>query len=91
VRRFFLRFRERVIKSYPTLFGDQDKRADFDEQSQFNTQWGWYNSIYQLAKGDVQQFDAVTRLPLKQTLTYLTYETQKARIEKRMMEKSLRR
>ena len=89
-RVFFLSFRERVIKQYPVLFGDADDKEaeqkaeeDFSERGQFAKQWGWYTSIYAVARGDITKFDEVTGYGLHQCLTYLTFEKQKTEIEQR--------
>ena len=81
---FFLDFRKRINKGYPALFGEEDEQADendFSESTQFSKRWGWYQSIYAIAKGNLERFDAVTELPLHQCLTYLTFEKQKLAVE----------
>jgi hypothetical protein len=87
-----LEFRKRIIDSYAYLFGtaDKDEQEDaneFSEQAQFGKQWGWYQSIYALAQGDVTRFDTVTGYRLTQCLTYLTFEKQKQEIEQRQLNK----
>ncbi len=82
---FFLSFKGRVVESYPKLFKDGGDGDGFSAEEQFNKQWGWYNSIYQLAGGNIAKFDEVTKLPLFQCLTYLTYEKQKNEIEMRKL------
>ena len=74
---FFLSFRERIIEEYPDLFGGESASEGFDEQAQFGARWGWYSSIYALAKGDIGRFDEVSQLPLRKCLTYLVFEKQK--------------
>jgi len=93
---FFLQFRKRVIDGYPELFGEADEDGqepinDFSETTQFAKRWGWYQSIYALAKGDVTRFDEVTALRLTKCLTYLTFEKQKNEIEQRQLQRQLRR
>ena len=87
---FFLRFRERVAKGYPSLFRtttDEQGLSDFSETAQFTARWGWYQSLYSLAKGDVTKFDEVTKLPALMALTYLEFEAQKTEIENRKLKK----
>jgi hypothetical protein len=95
---FFLQFRKRVTSSYSELFGEADEDGeqsrsvdDFSETSQFARQWGWYQSLYALAKGDVTKFDEITGYQLTKCLTYLTFEKQKNEIERRQLERQLRR
>jgi hypothetical protein len=84
-----LDFRTRVTGSFDALFGDGDQEGEneYSESAQFGKQWGWYQSIYALSKGDVLKFDAVTRQPLYKCLTLLTFEKQKAEIEIRQIKK----
>jgi hypothetical protein len=90
-----LDFRKRITDGYDSLFriGDIDESqgiGDFSEGTQFQKQWGWYQSIYALAKGDVCKFDEVTRMGLLKCLTYLTFEKQKNEIEQRQLNKYLK-
>jgi hypothetical protein len=84
---FFLDFRKRVIKRYPKLYGDgtnkdeEGRILDFDARTQFGKKWGWYSSIYGLAKGDLTKYDEVTKYGLFKCLTYLSFEAEKNEIE----------
>jgi hypothetical protein len=87
--------RKRIVAKYDSLFriGDSEESegiGDFSEGAQFAKQWGWYQSIYALAKGDVTKFDEVTELGLLKCLTYLTFEKQKVEIEQRQLNKYLK-
>ena len=64
---FFLSFRERVVESYDSLFGGSSEQG-LDSTSNFGTKWGWYQSIYAIAQGDVTKFKNITKLPLFQCL-----------------------
>jgi hypothetical protein len=91
-----LDFRKRVTNGYPELFREGDEEGsepvnDFSETTQFAKRWGWYQSIYALAKGDVTRFDEVTELRLTKCLTYLVFEKQKNDIERRQFERNLKR
>jgi len=90
-----LEFRKRITNGYDSLFRTRDSEepegiGDFSEATQFSKQWGWYQSIYALAKGDVTKFDEVTRMGLLKCLTYLTFEKQKNEIEQRQLNKYLK-
>jgi hypothetical protein len=87
-----LDFRKRIIGSYSQLFGEADEEEqgynnDFSETAQFAKQWGWYQSIYAIAKGDITRFDEITGYRLSMCLTYLTFEKQKNEIEQRQLNK----
>lgn len=90
---FFLRFRERVIDSFPSLFGESDEEGgeQLTATGGFGAKWGWYQSIYGLAKGDITKFDEVTKEPVFKCLTYLTFEKEKNELETRMIQKSMKR
>ena len=53
----------------------------------FGEKWGWYQSIYTLAKGDVRRFDEVTELALHHCLTFLMFEKEKNELEAKMIKK----
>ena len=87
-----MEFRKRITDSYAYLFGtankdEQEDTNEFSEQAQFGKQWGWYQSIYALAQGDLTRFDTVTSYRLTMCLTYLTFEKQKQEIEQRQLDK----
>ena len=90
-----MEFRKRITDGYDSLFRTRDSEepeglGDFSEGTQFSKQWGWYQSIYALAKGDVTKFDEVTTMGLLKCLTYLTFEKQKNEIEQRQLNKYLK-
>ena len=83
---FFLRFRDRVIDSFPSLFGDGNREeSDLTSQGGFGTKWGWYQSIYALAGKDVSRIDKVTKIPLHQCLIWLEFEKEKNELEQKMI------
>ena len=92
VQVFFLEFRKRLIKRYEFLFGttnDEEPNdvGQYSETYQFAKTWGWYQSIYALAQGDITRFEAITNYKLTQCLQYLTFEKQKQEIEQRQLNK----
>jgi hypothetical protein len=89
-----LEFRKRITTSYDGLFRENDEQeaeSDFSETTQFGKRWGWYSSIYALAKGDVTRFNEVTRQPLTKCLTLLTFEKEKQEIEQRKIDRIMKR
>ena len=80
-RVFFLEFKQRVIDGYPNLFGEGGEQNEYSESYQFGSKWGWYQSIYSLAKGDVTRLDEVTEVGLFKALTMLSFEKEKHDIE----------
>ena len=89
---FFLQFRDRVVDSFPQLFtGGNQESQDLSASGGFGKKWGWYQSIYGLAKGDITKFDTVTAEPLFKCLMYLTFEKEKNEIESSMIKKAMKR
>jgi hypothetical protein len=78
---FFLQFRQRIIESYDSLFGEGHGGTEYSAVGIFNSRYGWYSSLYALSQGDITRFDSITRLPINQCLTYLTFEKEKNKIE----------
>ena len=73
-----MEFRNRIVESYDSLFtvsGGLDARANF------GAKWGWYQSVYALADGDVTKFDEITELNVNTCLLMLTFKKEKADIE----------
>jgi hypothetical protein len=88
---FFLRFREGITGSYTEIFGaTTQERGYATARDAFAKKWGWYQSIYALAKGDVRNFNTVTELPLYQCLNYLAFEKEKIDIEQQELKKAYR-
>ena len=71
----FLQFKQGVTGNYPELFEQGSTQSDeYSSTTNFGKKWGWYQSIYGLAKGDVTRFDAITRLNVHKCLLYLAFE-----------------
>ena len=64
------------------IYGEEsDEREYANARSTFGKKWGWYQSVYALAKGDVLRFNKVTELSLFECLNYLSFEKEKTQIE----------
>ena len=86
---FFLRFRESITSSYTEIYGEESNEREYaTARSVFAKKWGWYQSVYALAKGDVSKFEEVTKLPLFQCLNYLSFEKEKIEIENQEIKKA---
>jgi hypothetical protein len=88
-----LEFNKRLVKSYTSIFrstdDDEGNESDFSQRTQFAKQWGWYQSLYAIAEGQLERFRNVTKLPLHDCLTWLTFEKQKRDIEHSEMQREL--
>ena len=37
------------------------------------SKWGWYNTLYMLANENILNINKITKLPILEVLTYLSY------------------
>ena len=37
------------------------------------SKWGWYNVLYSLANNNILNIEKITRIPILEVLTYLSY------------------
>ena len=88
-----MRFNKRIAEQYNSIFrsadDEQGSDGDFSARNQFGKQWGWYQSIYAIAEGKLENFRNVTKLPLHDCFTWLTFEKQKRDIEHSEMQRQL--
>ena len=83
---FFLSFRERFIESYPEIFGQGgQEQADYSSAANFGSKWGWYQSVYRLAGGEVLNFDKATNIPAHQAMIFLSFEKEKNELEAKLI------
>jgi hypothetical protein len=71
-----LDFREGVSRSYEELF-ESGAEADLSREANFNVKYGWYHSIWRLAKEDVTKLDEVTNMNFHKCLSALMYIKEK--------------
>ena len=91
MRCFFLRFSERLVERYSTLYQTGSNEGGQSRTGNFAKKWGFYQNFYTLAKGDITKFDIVTKLNIHECLTYLSYEKEKNEIEAEIIKKSYKK
>jgi hypothetical protein len=73
---FFVSFQQRIQNDYAIIF---DRSASGNEDAiaseSFADKWSWFGVMYRLTNADISKLDAITRLPLLECLTWLSYET----------------
>ena len=84
-----MEFRTRLIQDYDGLFG-QGGDGGTDAISGFGKKWGWYQSIYTLAQGDVRRFEDITELEIHTCFTMLTFEKEKNELEAKQIKKNFK-
>tara|TARA_R110001606_G_scaffold363058_1_gene517010 strand:- start:537 stop:791 length:255 start_codon:yes stop_codon:yes gene_type:complete len=80
-----LDFKQRTHDQYPELFSETNGQPDFSASAGFAERWGWIQSIYAMAKGDVLQFDNVTKLNINKALMFLSFEKEKNQLEAKLL------
>ena len=86
---FFFDFRDRIVENYAGLFTQSAADIERGSVSQgFGKKWGWYQSIYSLAKGDVFKIDKATRTNLHKAMMWLEFEKDKSDLEEIMIKKA---
>ena len=78
---FFLQFRNGTVEAYDTLFQQSSGDGGLSRAANFGNKWGWYQSIYGLANGDITRFEDITKLNIHQCFTMLSFMKEKAELE----------
>ena len=86
---FFVEFRSRIVNNYDELFGQSGERS-LDRTSVFNKKWGWYQSIYALAKGDIRRFENITKLKMHECFMMLSFMKDKNELEAKQIKKNFK-
>ena len=85
---FFLSFRDDIVSRYASLFSASSHdgfAGPASNQESFTKKWGWYQSIYALAGGDVFRISEVTGRDLHECLLWLEFEKEKSQLEAQML------
>ena len=93
MRCFFLSFRDKIVETYPELFGGavDTGRAYASREESFGKKWGWYQSIYAIAGGDLLKFDEVTTTGIHKCLMWLAFEKDKNELEAKRIKEAYRK
>ena len=84
-----MEFRTRLIESYDELFGGGGN-GGLDSVSQFSTKWGWYQSLYGLAQGDITRIENITKLKMHECFMMLSFMKDKNEIEAKQIKKKFK-
>ena len=83
---FFLQFKQRTTENYPELFeSGSTEGADYGAATNFGKKWGWFNSLYALAKSDVTRFEHITKLNFHECFMFLAFEKEKNQLEAKLI------
>ena len=84
-----MEFRTRVVDSYDELFGKQSGLG-LDRVSSFSGKWGWYQSLYGLAQGDITRFQHITKLGVHECLMMLSFMKDKNELEAEQIKRKIK-
>ena len=84
-----MEFRTGLIEKYDELFGSGGDK-NLDAVSQFTKKWGWYQSIYGLAKGDIRRFEDITKLGVHECFMMLSFMKDKSELEAKQIKKNFK-
>ena len=84
-----MEFRTGLVNSYDELFG-QESNKSLDGLSVFNRKWGWYQSIYGLALGDITRFESITELNVHTCFMMLSFMKDKNELEAKQIKKKFK-
>ena len=75
-----MEFRDRLVENYDELFGNGGGTA-LNSQANFGRKWGWYQSIFALAQGDIRRFKDITKLTAHECFMMLSFMKDKSEVE----------
>ena len=84
---FFLQFKKRITKSYPEIFIGADGGVDLSATGNFATKWGWFQSLYSLAQGDIRRLGNISELRAHECFLMLAFEKEKIELENQLLNK----
>ena len=84
-----MEFRTGLIEKYDELFGTGGDK-NLDAVSQFTKKWGWYQSIFGLAQGDITRFENITKLKMHECFMILSFMKDKNEIEAKQIKKKFK-
>ena len=77
---FFLSFAQRLRQRFEGLYTERSESIGTSEQA-FGRKWGWYQSLYAAAGGNILNIEAVTELKITELMMWLMFEKEKTEIE----------
>ena len=84
-----MEFRSGLVENYDELFGQRGDK-NLDSVSLFSRKWGWYQSIYGLAKGDIRRFENITKLNVHECFMMLSFMKDKNELEAKQIKKNFK-
>ncbi len=82
-------FKRRTIEFYPEIFekGDGEQSIAGAVES-FGAKWGWYQSVFALAGGNIERFKHITKLKATECFLALSFIKEKTELEAKQIKKA---
>jgi hypothetical protein len=80
-----LEFKQRIIDIYEGIFSTTEKQDTFGNS--FSSKWGWYQSIFTVANGNIFDFERATKLRLHEFLMFLEFKVDLANESNKQIKK----
>ena len=84
-----MEFRTGLVANYDELFGKRTELG-LDRVSNFSAKWGWYQSIFGLAQGDITRFEHITKLNVHECLMMLSFMKDKNELEAEQIKRKVK-
>ena len=83
-----MEFKKRTTESFPELFSTGfGGKSDLGATANFGSKWGWYQSVFALANGNIERFENITKLSALKCLTMLAFMKEKNELEAQQIKK----
>ena len=69
---------------------DKEQTQALTQYLNFSTKWGWYNSIYGLAQGDITRYEDITKLGVHECFMMLSFMKDKAEVEAKRIKQNFK-
>lgn len=86
---FFYSFVNGLIERYPELY--EEGGVGSKHQLAFGKKWKGYQTLVEIAGGDLRYIDEISKYPLEKCLLYLSYRADKSVLETLLHKESLAR
>ena len=78
------------MQRYDELYDQQPSPGISTSTEGFAKKWGWYQSIYSLASGDITRIEQITEMNLNTCLTMLCFKKEKQEMENIKIKKNFK-
>ena len=84
---FFYHLSNELTQTILNYLQEATEKLTTQQKQTLEVKWGWYQSVYGIAKGDVTKFNNITKLNVHECLMYLAFEKDKVELEKQLIKR----